>query len=107
MTSSTNVSWGTAFRKLVRFGLAAFALSALTFGLVGLNRYFDGVWKDVPNSPAIFTVQGQLFWLTLTLIAVITGTFILGALALAFPWALVEGAELRDLWKVWRGKKKP
>ena len=29
------------------------------------------------------------------------------ALALAIPWAIVEGAELPDLWKVWRGKRKP
>ena len=106
MNSSTKVSRRTAFRKVVRFGLASFALSALTFGLVGLNRYFDGVWKDAPGSPYIFTAQGQVFWLILTLIAVITGTFILGLLALTFPWAVIEGTELRDLWKVWRGKKK-
>ena len=96
------VSLLSVLRRLTKFALASMALSAITFGLVGLNRYFDSVWNDRPNAPYIFTVQGQVFWGILTLIAVVTGAFILGALALTFPWAVMKGTDLVDLWKVLR-----
>ncbi len=102
MPKVEKISWRVTLKAIVKFELASMAPSAITFGFVGLNRYFERVWNDVPGAPYIFTVQGQVFWGILTLIAVVTGAFILGALALTFPWAVMKGTDLVDLWKVLR-----
>lgn len=95
---------GQTLRIIWKFVLASVALSALTFGLVGVNRYFDGVWNGAPGYPEVFTLTGQFEWFVIMLIAVTTGAFILGGLALAFPWAVVKGAELKNLWDIARHK---
>jgi len=104
-TASQSMSLRQAFRIGWKFVLASLALSALTFGFVGLNRYFDKVWNSAPNAPQVFTAAGQLEWFVITLIAVLTGAILLGALAVTFPWALVKGAELKNLWDIIRHKK--
>ena len=102
------MTWKQSLRIVTRFVLAALALSALTFGLVGINRYYDGVWnQSSPKGSEAFTITGQIQWFAITLIAVITGAVLLGALALVFPWAVVKGAELKNLWDLTRTNGKP
>jgi len=99
------LTWKQSLLIGVRFVLAALALSALTFGLVGVNRYYEGVWnQSSPKGSQVFTISGQIEWFTITSIAVLTGAILLGALALVFPWALVKGAELKNLWDMTRAK---
>jgi hypothetical protein len=77
-----------------RFAVVSFVLSLETFALVGLNRYFDGVWAGAPPGTSIFTLSGQLVWLASILIATVTGALILGALALTLPRVVREGSGL-------------
>jgi len=102
------MTWEQSLRIVTSFVLAALALSALTFGLVGINRYYDSVWnQSSPKGSQVFTISGQIQWFAITLIVVITGAILLGALALVFPWTVVKGAELKNLWDLTRIKGKP
>ena len=60
-----------------------FLLSAGLFVIVGLTRYFQGVWQQAPSTANPFDTT----WLIIILIALVTGTIILGLFSLFTPAA--------------------
>jgi DNA-directed RNA polymerase subunit RPC12/RpoP len=58
-----------------------FWLSVALFAVVGLWRYFDGVWQGAPKSVSPF----DLTWNTSVVIGIATGTFILAMFSVFTP----------------------
>jgi len=67
----------------VRWVARLFLLSAGLFVIVGLTRYFQGVWQQAPSTANPLDPT----WLITILIALVTGTFILGMFSFFTPAA--------------------
>ncbi len=67
-----------------------FWLSVALFAVVGLWRYFDGVWQDAPKSANPF----DLTWITIVAIALAAGTFILAMFSIFTPTAFNRISQL-------------
>src|SRR5207302_1393528 len=75
------------WRRIVRRVTRLFLLSAGLFVIVGLTRYFQGVWQQAPSTPNPFDTT----WLIIILIALVTGTIILGLFSLFYTCCIQSG----------------
>lgn len=67
-----------------------FWLTVALFVVVGLWRYFDGVWQNAPKTVSPLDPT----WTTLVVIAIVTGTFILALFSIFTPTAFNRIAQL-------------
>jgi DNA-directed RNA polymerase subunit RPC12/RpoP len=67
-----------------------FWLSVALFAVVGLWRYFDGVWQGAPKSVSPFDIT----WTTSVAIAIATGTVILAMFSVFTPTAFNRISQL-------------
>ena len=67
-----------------------FWLTVALFVVVGLWRYFDGVWQNAPKTVNPLDPT----WTTLVVIAIVTGTFILALFSIFTPTAFNRIAQL-------------
>ena len=85
-----------SWRNALRFWLACVALSAFLFGLRFIDHYFESTIDGTASEFAqrFSTLSGWANWTIGMSITVFYGSFMIGALILAFPWALLEKNKL-------------
>jgi len=90
-------------RKVVRFGVSCFALSAILFGIQFILIYFQSVINGTSSTyvqSVTSSVSSYVNWVSGVAIAVFFGGLMIGALILVIPWDQLEKSAM-----IRRGKK--